>query len=250
MRKYIVAGNWKMHTLREEAVALAHSLVPLVSGVSRTDILVCPPFTSLARVGKVLEGTGILLGAQNMHHADEGAYTGEVSAAMLKDLGVSHVIVGHSERRQYFNESDSFLNLKVKAAVEAGLIPILCVGETLEEHESGATESVVAGQLEGGLEGVEIAHGEDLVIAYEPIWAIGTGKTASPEQAQEAHAFIRTKLTQAFGADLAGTMRIQYGGSVKPDNAAALMGQPDIDGALVGGASLKAESFADIVTSI
>ena len=250
MRKYIVAGNWKMHTLREEAATLAHSLVPLVSGVSRTDILVCPPFTSLARVGKVLEGTGILLGAQNMHHADEGAYTGEVSPAMLKDLGVSHVIVGHSERRQYFNESDSLLNLKVKAAVEAGLIPILCVGETLEEHESGATESVVAGQLEGGLEGVEIAHGEDLVIAYEPIWAIGTGKTASPEQAQEAHAFIRAKLTQAFGADLAGTMRIQYGGSVKPDNAAELLGQPDIDGALVGGASLNAESFAAIVRSV
>ncbi len=250
MRKYIIAGNWKMFTLRDEAAALAHSLVPLVAGIENADVLLCPPFTGLDRMEKVLEGTGIFLGAQNMYHEDEGAYTGEISPAMLKDLGVSHVIVGHSERRQYFNESGSFLNLKVKAAVEAGLIPILCVGETLEERESGATESVIAGQLEDGLEGVEIARGEDLVLAYEPIWAIGTGKTASPEQAQEVHAFIRAKLTQAFGADLAGTIRIQYGGSVKPDNAAELMGQPDIDGALVGGASLNAESFAAIVRSV
>ncbi|MFC1595497.1 triose-phosphate isomerase [Gemmatimonadota bacterium] len=250
MRRHIVAGNWKMHTLREEAANLARSIVPLVSDTFKADILVCPPFTALARVGKVLEGTGVFLGAQNMHHENKGAYTGEVSPVMLKDLGVSHVIVGHSERRQYFNESDSFLNLKVKTAIGAGLIPIYCVGETLEERESVATESVIAGQLEGGLEGVEIARGEDLVIAYEPIWAIGTGKTASQEQAQEVHAFIRAKLTQAFGADFAGTMRIQYGGSVKPDNAAALMGQPDIDGALVGGASLDAESFAAIVKSV
>lgn len=250
MRKYIIAGNWKMFTLRDEAAALAHSLVPLVAGIGNVDVLLCPPFTGLDRLEKVLQGTGILLGAQNMYHEDEGAYTGEVSPSMLKDIGVSHVIVGHSERRQYFSESGSFLNLKVKTAVEAGLIPILCVGETLEERESGATESVIAGQLEDGLEGVKIALGEDLVIAYEPIWAIGTGETASPEQAQEVHAFIRAKLTQAFGADLSGTMRIQYGGSVKPDNAAALMGQPDIDGALVGGASLDADSFAAIVRSV
>jgi triosephosphate isomerase len=222
----------------------------MVADIFKTDIVVCPPFTALGRVAKVLEGTGIKLGAQNVHHAEKGAYTGEVSLSMLKDIGVNHVILGHSERRQYFNESDSLVNLKVKAALASGITPIMCVGETLEERESGATETIVGGQLEGGLEGVVLDRGEKLVIAYEPIWAIGTGMTATPEQAQDVHAFIRARLTQIFGADLAGTVRIQYGGSVKPDNAADLMSQPDIDGALVGGASLEAASFAAIIKSV
>jgi len=250
MRRYIVAGNWKMHKTADEAVNLALALIPLVSDVRSVEVVLCPPFTALSPVGEVLKGSGLFLGAQNMHQELEGAYTGEVSASMLLPLGVSHVILGHSERRHYFSESDPQIRDKVKTALDAGLIPILCVGETLEEREAGETEPVVAGQLEGCLEGIDISQAEDLVVAYEPVWAIGTGQTATPEQAQEVHAFIRAKLTQFFGADLSGKMRIQYGGSVKPDNAAELMGQPDIEGALVGGASLDADSFAAIVRSV
>ena len=249
MRRFIVAGNWKMHKRREEAVNLALALVPLVSDVRSVDVVLCPPFTALAGVGEVLDGSGLHLGAQNMHPEDEGAFTGEVSAPMLLPLGVDHVILGHSERRQHFGEDDAFINRKVKKALEAGLTPILCVGETLEQRETGQTEDVVGGQLDGCLEDVQITEAEDLVIAYEPIWAIGTGQTASPEQAQEVHRFIRARLNQFFGAELAGKMRLQYGGSVKPDNAAELMAQPDIDGALVGGASLDADAFAAIVRS-
>lgn len=250
MRRYIVAGNWKMHKTADEAVNLALALIPLVSDVRSVEVVLCPPFTALSQVGEVLKGSGLYLGAQNMHHELQGAYTGEISASMLLPLGVSHVILGHSERRHYFIETNPQIRDKVEAALEAGLTPILCVGETLTEREAGETESVVAGQLEGCLEGIEISEAEDLVVAYEPVWAIGTGKTATPEQAQETHAFIRAKLTQFFGADLAGKMRIQYGGSVKPENAADLMGQSDIEGALVGGASLDADAFAAIVRSV
>ncbi len=250
MRRYIVAGNWKMHKTEDEAVNLAMALIPLVADVRSVDVVLCPPFTALAPVGEVLKGSGLYLGAQNMHHEQQGAYTGEISASMLLPLRVSHVILGHSERRHYFSETDSQILEKVKAALGAGLIPILCVGETLAEREAGETESIVAGQLHGCLEGVEISQAEDLVVAYEPVWAIGTGRTATPEQAQEVHAFIRAKLTQYFGLDLADKMRIQYGGSVKPENASELMAQPDIEGALVGGASLDAGAFASIVRSV
>ena len=250
MRRFIVAGNWKMHKKRDEAANLARALVPLVSDVRSVDVVLCPPFTALAAVGEVLKGSGLHLGAQNMQPEDEGAFTGEVSAPMLLPLDVDHVILGHSERRQYFGEDDTFINRKVRSALEAGLIPILCVGETQEEREAGRTEEVVGAQLDGCLQDVQITEPEDLVIAYEPIWAIGTGQTATPEQAQDVHQFIRARLNQFFGAEKAGKMRLQYGGSVKPDNAADLMAQPDIDGALVGGASLKADDFAAIVRSV
>ncbi len=250
MRRYIVAGNWKMYKTRDEAVNLAMSLVPLVSDVRSVDVVLCPPFTALYPVGEVLQGSGLQLGAQNMHFEDEGAFTGEISPVMLRSLGVSHVILGHSERRQYFAETDELVNRKAKSALAHGLVPIICVGETLEQREAGQTEAVVSTQLDGGLEGLEIDDPETLVIAYEPIWAIGTGRTATPGQAQEVHAFIRARLSHFFGIETAGKMRIQYGGSVKPDNAAELMNQPDIEGALVGGASLKADSFAAIVKSV
>ncbi|MFO7767948.1 MAG: triose-phosphate isomerase [bacterium] len=249
MRRFIVAGNWKMHKKREEAANLAVALVPLVSDVRSVDVVLCPPFTALEAVGEVLKGSGLHLGAQNMHPEDQGAFTGEVSAPMLLPLGVDHVILGHSERRQYFGEDDAFINRKVHNALAAGLTPILCVGETLEEREAGRTQDVVGTQLDGCLDEVRVTEPEDLVIAYEPIWAIGTGRTADPEQAQEVHRFIRARLNQFFGAETAGRMRLQYGGSVKPDNAAELMAQPDIDGALVGGASLIADDFAAIVRS-
>ncbi len=249
MRRNIVAGNWKMYKTADEADSLACSLLPLISNVQNVDVVLCPPFTALIAVSQALQGSGFLLGAQNMHEEEEGAFTGEISAAMLLSLGVSHVILGHSERRHYFIESDPQIRKKVASALRAGLKPILCVGESLSERESGNMKSVIAGQLEGCLEGIEITGADDLVVAYEPVWAIGTGRTATPEQAQEVHAFIRAKLTQFFGVDLAGMIRIQYGGSVKPDNAVKLMEQPDIDGALVGGASLDAESFAAIVRS-
>jgi len=249
MRRFIVAGNWKMHKTTDEAVNLALELVPLMYDVRSVDVVLCPPFTALESVGNVLKGSGMFLGAQNMHFEEEGAFTGEVSGAMLLPVGVTHVILGHSERRQYFVETDEMVNAKAKKAVDSGLIPIVCVGETLDEREQGETEQVVSRQLDGGLEGISIGDPGDLVIAYEPIWAIGTGRTATPDQAQEVHAFIRARLTHFFGAEAAGKMRIQYGGSVKPDNAGELMGQPDIDGALVGGASLQADQFAAIVRS-
>jgi triosephosphate isomerase len=249
MRRFIVAGNWKMHKTTDEAVNLALELVPLMSDVRSVDMVLCPPFTALESVGNVLKGSGMFLGAQNMHFEKQGAFTGEISGAMLLPVGVTHVILGHSERRQYFAETDELVNGKAKAAIDSGLIPIVCVGETLDEKESGETEQVVNRQLDGGLDGLSIREPEDLVIAYEPIWAIGTGRTATPDQAQEVHAFIRARLTQFFGVEVAGKMRIQYGGSVKPDNAGDLMSQPDIDGALVGGASLDADQFAAIVRS-
>lgn len=247
MRIPVVAGNWKMFTTASEAAALVRSLKALVRDAAGVEIAVCPPSVNLIPAAEELKGSAIRLGGQNMHWEEEGAFTGEVSAKMLKEAGCHFVILGHSERRQYFGETDETVNRKVRKALSAGLAPILCVGETLQERESGRTEAVVRTQLEGGLKGFTADELKPLVVAYEPVWAIGTGKTATPEQAQEVHRFIRGWFEKAFGPAAAGGLRIQYGGSVKPDNAKVLMSQPDIDGALVGGASLKADGFAAII---
>ncbi len=247
-RTPFLAGNWKMYTTPEEARDLARALRDGVAGVEGVDVLVCPPFTSLAAVAEELAGTPIALGAQNMYYEDQGAFTGEVSPLMLVALGVSYVLVGHSERRQYFGERAETLNRKVKAALAHDLKPILCVGEKLEEREAGASwKEVVRGQVRAGLEGLGAEDLGPVAIAYEPIWAIGTGKTATPQAAQDAHAMIREALAEPFGAATAEKARILYGGSVKPDNVRELMAEPDIDGALVGGASLKAETFVPII---
>jgi triosephosphate isomerase len=246
MRKPIVAGNWKMNKNRAEAAALIAGIKAEVAGISAAEVVVCVPFTDLDVAGQAVKGTNIALGAQNIHWADKGAFTGEISAAMLKELGVTYVIIGHSERRQYFGETDDTVNKRTKTALAAGLKPIVCVGETLAEREAGQTTAVVERQVRAGLAGLTGADWDKLVIAYEPVWAIGTGKTATTAQAQEVHAFIRKLLGELAGA-AAAQIRIQYGGSMKPDNAKDLMSQPDIDGGLIGGASLEAKSFADIV---
>jgi len=246
MRKKIVAGNWKMNKTASEAVALIEEIRKETEGVSAVEIVVCPPFTNLKDAAAACAGTHVMLGAQNVHWEASGAFTGEISGAMLKDLGVQYVSIGHSERRQYFGETDETVNRRVRAALAVGLIPIVCVGETLAERDAGQMESVVVRQTKEGLADL----GEDLgrvVIAYEPVWAIGTGRTASPAQAQEVHALIRRTLAEIAGGDVANTIRIQYGGSMKPENARELMSQPDIDGGLIGGAALKADSFAAII---
>ncbi len=246
MRTKIVAGNWKMNKTASEAAALVTEIRKAANdGNGAVEVVVCPPFTDLAAAAEALKGSKIGLGAQNMHWQANGAYTGEVSAEMLKDLGVKYVIIGHSERRQYFAETDETVNLKTKAAIAAGLVPIVCVGELLEERQGGKMEEVVVRQVKTGLAGVDMAT---VVIAYEPVWAIGTGLTATPEQAQEVHALIRKTLQEMFGA-VADTVRIQYGGSMKPDNAKELMSCADIDGGLIGGAALKGDSFAAIVSA-
>lgn len=247
MRKPIIAGNWKMHKTAGEGVALVEQLRSLLDTVSAVDIVVCPPFTALTAVAGVLTGSKIILGAQNMHWQDKGAYTGEISPVMLKDIGCTYVIIGHSERRQYFAETDQTANNKVKAAFQTGLTPILCVGETLAEREAGATEQVVGGQVQGGIDGLITEQAAALVIAYEPVWAIGTGRTASADEAAAVCRFIRHTVAGMFGQEAADSVRIQYGGSVKPDNVAELMAKPDIDGALVGGACLEAGSFSQLV---
>jgi len=248
MRKKIIAANWKMNQTTEEAGAFVASFLREIGEEKRIDIVIAPPFTALARVNDALtKSHNVRLGAQNMHWEKNGAYTGEISAAMLKDLFVRYVILGHSERRALFGESDEIVNRKVRAAHEALLKPILCVGETLEERDGGRVEEVLERQLRGSLAGLEPREVQETVIAYEPVWAIGTGRTATPEQAQEAHAFIRETITTLTDAAVADKVRIQYGGSVKPDNARTLLGQPDIDGALVGGASLDPRAFALIV---
>lgn len=249
MRKYLIAGNWKMNLLRNSSVALTHGLLDALTPSEQVEVAVCPPAVYLHDVGAALRGSQIALGAQNMHAAEEGAFTGEVSGAMLKDLDCRYVILGHSERRQLFGETDGDVNAKITAAFTSGLIPIVCVGETLEQREAGTTAEVIASQVRGSLAGLSSEQGGQLVIAYEPVWAIGTGKTATPEQAEEVHAQIRSLLTELFGDTAADGIRIQYGGSVKPDNAQELLGKPNIDGALVGGASLKADSFAAIVAA-
>lgn len=247
MRKPIIAGNWKMHKTAGEGVTLVEQLNALTKAVQDVEIVVCPPFTALASVATAVAGTNIGLGAQNMHWEDKGAFTGEVAPGMLKDIGCTHVVIGHSERRQYFAETDETVNKKVKAAIKAGLTAIVCVGETLAEREANDTEKVVGVQVKGGLEGLTAGQVADLVIAYEPVWAIGTGRTASSEDANSVCAFIRRTVAGMFGQEAGDKVRIQYGGSVKPDNIAELMAKPDIDGALVGGASLEAASFSKLV---
>ncbi len=245
VRVPLVAGNWKMYKTVAEAVDYARRLKSSGSPAG-VELAVCPPFTALLAVGRELAGSQVGLGAQDMHWAEEGAYTGEVSPLMLKELGCRYVILGHSERRQHFGESDEAVNAKVKAALRHGLVPIVCVGETLAEREAGRAREVVAGQLRGSLAGLAAQEAGNVVVAYEPVWAIGTGRTALPEDAQEMSAFIRALLAEMFGREVAGKVRIQYGGSVKPENAAGILRQPDIDGALVGGASLQVESFLAI----
>lgn len=246
-RKVIMAGNWKMYKTVGESVALVARLKETLADVKGREILVCPPFTALYAVAKALQGSNIQVGGQNLYPAEEGAYTGEVSPKMLLDVGCSCVILGHSERRQYFQESDQFVNQKLKVALEYGLKPILCVGETLEQRGEGRQKTVVSMQVERGLQEIPAEAMKDVAIAYEPIWAIGTGHTATPEQADEMHAVIRNNLSGLYGDQLAQGVCIMYGGSVKPGNVDDLMAQPEVDGALVGGASLDAESFARIV---
>jgi triosephosphate isomerase len=248
MRKPVIAGNWKMYKLLSEAVDTAVALKPLVSNANHCDVVIAPVFTALKSVADRLEGSNIRVAAQDCAaESKHGAHTGEDAADMIKDAGCSHVIVGHSERRQLYGETDTAVNAKTRAAIQAGLIAIVCVGETLDERDSGGAESVVKAQLIAGLDGLTVTDTERIIIAYEPVWAIGTGKTATPEQAQEMHAVIRQTLTEAHGEDIASEIRILYGGSVKPENIGELMSQEDVDGALVGGASLEAESFAKIV---
>ncbi len=247
MRRPIMAANWKMNCTVSQARELVSALKGLVSEVSGVDIVLAPPFTSLPEVAKLIADTDISLAAQNMHWEESGAYTGEISPVMLKDIGCTYIIIGHSERRAYFGETDDTVNKKLKAALHYGLNPIVCVGESLAQREAGETTQVVGAQLQAGLAGLTADEVNRVVLAYEPVWAIGTGKTATPEQANEVHGFMRQQLSAAFNEATAQAVRIQYGGSVKPDNVAELMAQSHIDGALVGGAGLKADSFAGIV---
>ena len=248
-RKKLIAGNWKMNKTPADGVALAQDLVAAVGRQVDVDIVVCPPFTALESVGRALEGSQVKLGAQNMHFEASGAFTGEVSAPMLRALFATHVILGHSERRTLFGETDELVNRKVLAAFKNQLRPILCVGETLAEREAGATLRVVQAQTERALEGVSKDMAASLVVAYEPVWAIGTGKVATTDQAQEVHAFIRGLLVKLFGDAVAQKVRILYGGSMKPANAPELLAQKDIDGGLIGGASLEARSFVELITA-
>jgi triosephosphate isomerase len=249
MRIPLIAGNWKMYKDVNEAVELATSLKNVLKDVpaDMAEVAICPPYIDLQAVGGVIKGSNIKLGAQNMWAAQEGAFTGEISPLMLRSVGTHYVILGHSERRQYFKESNEEINKKVKMALEYGLFPILCVGEKLEEREKGVTNNIVKDHVVGGLAGIPKEKMTSVVVAYEPVWAIGTGKTATPDQAQEVHKFIRQTIASLYDEATAQSVRIQYGGSVKPDNARTLMNMPDIDGALVGGAALKADSFEAIV---
>jgi triosephosphate isomerase len=247
MRKRIVAGNWKMNKTVAEARDLVKQILRELGDAPHVDIVLCPPFTALGVVSEAITDSVLDLGSQNMHWEASGAYTGETSAEMLRELFCHYVILGHSERRTYFHETDDMVNHKARAARAANLIPIVCVGETLEQREAGDTDSVVAAQVRGSLRDLSQSEIQPVIVAYEPIWAIGTGRTASPEQAQEVHALIRGVLAELADDSVADAMRIQYGGSVKPDNAVELFNQPDIDGGLIGGASLDARSFAEIV---
>ncbi|NND70653.1 MAG: triose-phosphate isomerase [Rhodothermales bacterium] len=244
--RFLIAGNWKMNTDRHAAAVLAAGVVEASGGVSEVDVVICPPAISLDAVFGEIHGTSVKMGAQNVHSADSGAFTGEVSVEMLKSVGCRYVIVGHSERREYFCETDESVNAKVKQAVAHGLVPIVCVGEKLSERDSGRASDVVTRQVNAGLADVKISAADELVLAYEPVWAIGTGRTASPEQAQEIHALIRKLLVEHFG-DAGKDVRILYGGSMKPANAADLLQQTDVNGGLIGGASLVADQFDAIV---
>ena len=248
MRPKVIAGNWKMNNDANGAEELISGLKRgLTFELTSAQVIICPPYPFLSLAHALLDGSPIQLGAQNMYHQDDGAFTGEVSASMLRSVGCTHVILGHSERRQYFGETNEFINAKARKALSVGLIPIICVGETLEEREKGITHQVVGAQVKGVLKDLSAADVERSIIAYEPVWAIGTGRNATPEQAQEVHQLIRKLISQLYGWNVAQNVVIQYGGSVKPDNAAGLLRQPDIDGALVGGACLKADSFIEII---
>ena len=247
MRRPLLAGNWKMNTTLTEGVELVEALIGEFTAVADRDVVVCPPFTALGALAPLLDGTPIQLGAQNMFYAPKGAYTGEIAPSMLREIGCVYVILGHSERRQYFGEDDALVNRKALAALEHGLRPIVCVGEIKAERDSGKAEEVVVQQLRGSLQNIKREQMADLVVAYEPVWAIGTGDTATPADAQAMHSTIRRTLAELSDEATAQIIRIQYGGSVKPDNVDELMAQPDIDGALVGGASLKASDFVRIV---
>jgi triosephosphate isomerase (TIM) len=247
MRTPVIAGNWKLFKKQAEAASLVEALIPLVQDTVGVEIVVSPVFTSLAAVREKICGTTINLSAQNCYWEEEGAFTGEIAPGMLVDAGCSHVIIGHSERRQYFGETNETVNKKIKAALKAGLVAIFCIGETLAEREADKTFDILRDQVNGGLDGISGADLAKVIIAYEPVWAIGTGKTASDDQAQEAHAFIRSLVVGLYDQATGDAIRVLYGGSVKPENVKGLMSRPDIDGALVGGASLKADSFAGIV---
>lgn len=247
MRTPIIAGNWKMHNTAAAGTELVKNLAALVKDAKGVEIVVCPTFTSLAAAAEAAKGTNIHVGAQNMHWEAKGAFTGEISAEMLKEIGVEYVIIGHSERREYFGETDETVNKRVKAVLAGGMIPIMCCGESLETREAGTTNAFVGEQIKAGLAGLTAAEVASLVIAYEPIWAIGTGKTATSDQANEVCKFIRETVGEIFGEEAAQKVRIQYGGSVKPSTIAELMSKSDVDGALVGGASLKADDFSKIV---
>ena len=249
MRTPVLAANWKMHKTVAEAAAFTTAFLPLVADVADAEIVLAPPFTALAAVAAACHGSNVAAAAQNVHWEPRGAFTGEVSPAMAQDAGASHVIVGHSERRHLFGEDDGAINRKTRAVLAAGLTPIVCIGETLAEREADETAAVLERQLDGGLSGLTAAEVGSIIVAYEPVWAIGTGRTATPEQAQKAHAHVRLRLAALAGQETADGCRLLYGGSVKPANAAGLSAQPDIDGALVGGASLDPHSFAGIVAA-
>jgi triosephosphate isomerase len=249
MRRKVIAGNWKMNKTTVDAIELANGLKRELYEVDDVEIVICPPFTALEEISEVVYESNIKLGAQNMHWEDSGAFTGEVSGPMIKDLKCRFVILGHSERRQYFHESNEIINKKVKSALRVGLTPIVCVGETLEEREKGKTFAVLADHVTNSLKNLSADEIKKVIIAYEPVWAIGTGKTATPEQAQEAHQFIRGLIKKNHSPEIADEIIILYGGSVKPDNTKELLGQKDIDGALVGGASLEVKSFSEIVNA-
>ncbi|MFZ0803244.1 MAG: triose-phosphate isomerase [Terriglobales bacterium] len=246
-RTKLIAGNWKMYKTPNQTRDFFHAFLPLVANHQRDEILICPPFVDLHSAIESAKGSNVLVGAQNVHWANEGAFTGEISPVVLLEIGVTHCIIGHSERRQYFNETDDTVNLRLKNALETGLTPIVCVGEVLEEREAGLTEDVLRRQCTRAFHKVSTKKAGKLVVAYEPVWAIGTGKTATPQLASQAHAVIRGEAAETFGQEFADQLRILYGGSVKPENAKALMSEEEIDGALVGGASLDPKSFAAIV---
>ena len=246
-RKKLIAANWKMYKTPEQTSVFFQEFLPLVAGHARDEIVVCAPYVDLHTAVAAAQGSNVFVGAQNMHWQKEGAFTGEVSAPMLNAIGVTHVILGHSERREYFNETDDTVNRKLEFALESGLVPIVCVGEVLEERDAGLTEDVLRRQCMRAFNGISAKKAAKMTIAYEPVWAIGTGKTATPDMAADAHSVIRHEAAKAFGDDFAAALRILYGGSVKPDNATALMSEEEIDGALVGGASLDPKSFTSIV---
>ena len=249
MRKPLIVGNWKMNNTTAESVDLTEKLKRLIKDMAVVEVVVAPPFTSLDKVRDAIKGSNIKLGAQNLFWEDKGAYTGEVSPLMIEDLGCEYVIIGHSERREYFKESDEIINKKIKAALRNKLKAIVCVGESLKEREEDKTMQVIESQVKKGLQGLSLSEAKELIIAYEPVWAIGTGRNATPAQANEVHTYIRKLLSQIFNEGIASNIKILYGGSVKPSNSAELMSEKEIDGALVGGASLEADSFAEIVRS-